>query len=90
MQKTAPPATQVVWSDFSLPSHDTVAKSRLLTGLLLLVEFLFTSIQWFLLAAGSLTDGLRIIVANMFNKLSGQPESYEKKYAPPNPNPLPK
>lgn len=90
MHKTAPPAAQVVWSDFSLPSRETVAESRLLSGLLSLVKFLFTSIQWFLLAAGSLTDGLHIIVANMFNKLSGQPESYEKKCVPPNPNLVPR
>lgn len=86
MHKTPPSATRVVWSDFSLLSHNTVAESRLLTGLLSLLEFIFTSIQWFLFAAGSLTDCLCIIVTNMFNKLSGQPESYEKKYALPNSN----
>ena len=28
-----------------------------------------------------LIDGVCALVSNMFNKLSGQPESYEKKYA---------
>jgi hypothetical protein len=45
------------------------------------VARLFASIWSYILgAADSLIRDTSMIVANMLNKLSGQPESYEKKY----------